>query len=79
MNLLADVRILVLKRGLEPLRAYRSLVPETSVSTNFTTSAHSTKFKSSTARFVSSKNNEFHFQDKAGGVGEIGQPTYSDE
>ena len=39
MNLLADVRILVLKRGLEPLRAYRSLVPETSVSTNFTTSA----------------------------------------
>jgi hypothetical protein len=26
---------------------------------------------------VSSKNNEFHFQDKAGGVGEIGQPTYS--
>ena len=60
MNLLADVRILVLKRGLEPLRAYRSLVPETSVSTNFTTSAHSTKFKSPTARFVSSKNNEFH-------------------
>jgi len=28
---------------------------------------------------VSSKNNEFHFQDKAGGVGEIRQPTYSEE
>jgi hypothetical protein len=36
----------VLKRGLEPLRAYRSLVPETSVSTNFTTSALATKYKS---------------------------------
>ena len=56
MNLLAEVRILVLKRGLEPLRAYRSLVPETSVSTNFTTSANLLEFKSLITGVMSSKN-----------------------
>ena len=35
------IKKMVQKRGLEPLQAYCPLDPEPSVSTNFTTSAHS--------------------------------------